>query len=153
MVADDFEVEPCDVLVVDDQIFHRDMVAEMLRAKAIRVSTVTSGDEAIAAYVRLEVKPIVLMDNIMPRMTGVEATSALRSIDPAAKVIFVSSDISNRAEALAAGAIGFIMKPFKVAEVFAAIRWAMSNPAPGQGSDSGGHEVPPSGSSPPSGGA
>lgn len=131
MAPDDPEVEPCDVLVVDDQLFHREMVSEMLRAKGFRVSTVGSADAAIAAYARLESKPLVLMDNVMPKMTGVEATAALRSIDPAAKVIFVSSDTVHREDAMAAGAMGFISKPFKIAEVFAAVRWALSQPPPG----------------------
>ncbi len=135
------EVEPCDVLVVDDQLFHREMVAEMLRAKGIRVSTVGSGDEAIAAYARLDPKPLVLMDNVMPKMTGVEATAALRSIDPAAKVIFVSSDTVHREDALAAGAMGFISKPFKIADVFAAVRWALAQPAPPEATAAG--DVPP----------
>lgn len=130
MAADDFEVEACDVLVVDDQLFHREMVSEMLRAKGFRVSTVASADEAIAAYAKLEGKPLVLMDNVMPKMTGVEATAALRSMDPAAKVIFVSSDTVHREDALAAGAMGFISKPFKIAEVFAAVRWALAQPPP-----------------------
>ncbi|HKZ58582.1 MAG TPA: response regulator [Candidatus Thermoplasmatota archaeon] len=131
MAADDSEAEPCDVLVVDDQLFHREMVSEMLRAKGFRVSTVGSGDEAITRYANLEQKPLVLMDNIMPKMTGVEATAAIRSIDPTARVIFVSSDTAHREDAIAAGAMGFISKPFKIAEVFAAVRWALSQPPPG----------------------
>lgn len=124
MVPDDFSVPPCDVLVVDDQLFHRDMVTEMLRAKGLRVEAVASGDEAIVAYAGLEEKPILLMDNLMPNMTGVEATRAIKSIDPLAKVIFVSSDVSHRQDALDAGALGFVSKPFKIAEVFAAVSWA-----------------------------
>ncbi len=143
MAADDFEAEPCDVLVVDDQLFHREMVAEMLRAKGLRVSTVASGDEAIAAYARLEPKPLVLMDNLMPRMSGVEATAALRSIDPAARVIFVSSDAAHREEAMAAGALGFITKPFKINEVFAAVRWALAKGAQNETSATGAGDVSP----------
>lgn len=116
----------CDVLVVDDQLFHRDMLCEMLRAKGMRVEAVESGDEALRAYPFFESKPMVIMDNVMPRMTGVEATRAIKSMDPDAKIIFVSSDIGQRPEAIEAGAIGFVMKPFKIAEVFAAITWVKS---------------------------
>ena len=71
----------CDVLVVDDQLFHREMVCEMLRAKGFAVETVASGEEAIALYAELAEKPLVLMDNLMPKMSGTEATAAIRSID------------------------------------------------------------------------
>jgi CheY-like chemotaxis protein len=132
MVSEDFLVPPCDVLVVDDQLFHRDMVTEMLRTKGLRVEHVGSADEALAAYVKLEVKPVVLMDNRMPSMTGVEATRALKSLDEHAKVVFVSSDVSHRDEAMAAGALGFVTKPFKIAEVFAAVSWALAYKFPEQ---------------------
>ena len=138
MATEDVSVPPCDVLVVDDQLFHRDMVTEMLRAKGLRVEAVTCAEDAISAYVKLEEKPVLLMDNVMPNMTGVEATRAIKSLDPFAKVIFVSSDVSHREDALEAGALGFVTKPFKIAEVFAAISWARSyvfkqEAAPGAG--------------------
>ena len=126
MVPADAPVAPCDVLVVDDQSFHRDMVTEMLRAKGFRVSSVSSGEEAIAAYNELAEKPVVLMDNQMPIMSGIEATRAIKSFHEGAKIIFVSSDVSHRQEAMDAGALGFVTKPFKVAEVAAAVKWAMS---------------------------
>lgn len=132
MVSDDFSVPPCDVLVVDDQLFHRDMVTEMLRAKGFRVEAVASGEEAIAAYANFDEKPVLLMDNIMPNMLGIEATRAIKSIDPFAKVIFVSSDVARRDEALEAGALGFVSKPFKIAEVFSAITWAKNYTFPEQ---------------------
>lgn len=138
MVSEEFSVPPCDVLVVDDQLFHRDMVTEMLRAKGLRVESVSSGEEAIAAFAKLEEKPVLLMDNVMPNMSGVEATMAIKSIDPAAKIIFVSSDVSHRQDAIDAGALGFVSKPFKIAEVFAAITWAKNYVAPAEAGSSAG---------------
>jgi CheY-like chemotaxis protein len=128
---DEGRVPECDVLVVDDQLFHRDMMCEMLRAKGLAVESVQSGDEALRAYPYFETKPIIIMDNVMPRMTGVEATRAIKSMDPEAKIIFVSSDIAQRPEAIEAGAIGFVMKPFRITEVFAAINWVRSQRAAG----------------------
>ncbi len=132
MPSDDFSVPPCDVLVADDQLFHRDMVTEMLRAKGLRVSSVGSGHEAVAAYLKFEEKPVVLMDNVMPTMTGIEAARAIKSFDPNARIIFVSSDVGNREEAIAAGALGFVTKPFKIADVFAAVSWARTYKFPEQ---------------------
>jgi CheY-like chemotaxis protein len=120
----DFSSLKCDVLIVDDQGFHRDMVSEMLRVKGLTVECVASGEEAIAAYNALAEKPVILMDNQMPNMSGIEATRAILSFHEHAKVIFVSSDVSHRAEAMEAGALGFVSKPFKVSEMLAAIHWA-----------------------------
>ena len=122
----DFSSVACDVLVVDDQSFHREMVSEMLRAKGLNVVAVTSGDEAIAAFNDLKVKPVILMDNQMPNMSGIEATRAIKSFHAQAKIIFVSSDVSHRQEAMEAGALGFVTKPFKMSEVLSAITWARS---------------------------
>ena len=123
-------VAACQVLIVDDQPFHRDMVSEMLRVKGFTVECVASGEEAIAAFNELIQKPVVLMDNQMPRMSGVEATRAILSFHPAAKIIFVSSDVGHRQEALEAGALGFVSKPFKVSEVLAAVKWALAQNSP-----------------------
>jgi len=98
----------------------------MLRAKGLRVESVDAGDLALRAYPLFETKPIIIMDNVMPRMSGVEATRAIKSMDPDAKIIFVSSDVGQRPEALEAGAVGFVMKPFRITEVFAAISWVRS---------------------------
>jgi CheY-like chemotaxis protein len=132
------DAAPCDVLVVDDQPFHRDLVAEMLRVKGLRVTCVASGEEAISAYNGLAEKPVILMDNQMPKMTGIEALRAIKSFNGEAKVIFVSSDVDSRAEAMEAGALGFVTKPFKVAEVLAAVKWAIAYKAPGGAAAGGG---------------
>lgn len=131
MASSDAPPAPCDVLVVDDQAFHRDMVSEMLRAYGFRVSAVSTGDEAIAIFNELAAKPVILMDNQMPNMTGIEATRAIKSFHEGAKIIFVSSDVAHRQDAIEAGALGFVTKPFKVAEVVAAVKWAIAQPAPG----------------------
>lgn len=126
MEAKDFAEVVCDVLVVDDQAFHRDMVASMLEAKGLAVVCVSSGEEAIAAFNDMVHKPVILMDNQMPNMSGVDTTRAIKSFHAHAKIIFVSSDVSHRGEAMEAGALGFVTKPFKVSEVVAAIAWARS---------------------------
>lgn len=130
MYDDEPSAVECDVLVVDDQLFHRDMCTEMLRAKGLRAEAVASGEAAIQYYSTLIEKPVVLMDNVMPRMTGIEATRAICAIDPKAKIIFVSSDVSHRQEALDAGALGFVSKPYKMAEVLAAVKWAKAHVIP-----------------------
>ena len=120
----------CDVLIVDDQLFHRDMCSEMLRAKGMRVEAVASGEEAIRLYAMMVEKPVVLMDNVMPHMTGIEATRSIIAMDPKAKIIFVSSDVSHRQDAIDAGALGFVTKPFRISEVFAAVSWARNYTVP-----------------------
>ena len=64
------------VLVVDDDPDVLKVSAEMLRQLGYRVTTATSGQEALAA---LATKPaIVMLDHAMPAMTGLEAAAAMR---------------------------------------------------------------------------
>jgi CheY-like chemotaxis protein len=130
MQDEDGRVPECDVLVVDDQLFHRDMLTEMLRAKGFRVESLNSGEDALRAYPLFDQKPVIMMDNVMPRMSGVEATRAIKSLDPQAKIIFVSSDVARRDEALEAGALGFVTKPYRITQVLSAVNWARSHEAP-----------------------
>ena len=87
--------------------------------------TVIQDKEAIEKYTVL--KPgLVTMDIIMPTMDGVSALRAIRQIDPAAKVIMVSSaGLRDQVrESMSAGAKGFILKPFHDDQVIKAVEQA-----------------------------
>jgi two-component system chemotaxis response regulator CheY len=59
-------------------------------------------------------------------MYGLEVLTELRTIDPEARVVIASADIqrATRDEALAAGAVGFISKPFQDTEVLGSVQLA-----------------------------
>lgn len=102
------------VMVVDDCLVTRKILCDMM--SSMRYSVVceaTNGAEAVSLYP--EHRPdIVLMDLIMPVMDGIDATTAIKSMDPDAFIVAVSSHTQSRyvIGAINAGASDFVMKPF-----------------------------------------
>ncbi len=70
-------------------------------------------------------KPVVIiMDQRMPVKDGVSATHEILEMDPKATIFFGSADLHIEKEAKAAGAKGFLLKPFRIEELLAAIKEA-----------------------------
>ena len=112
------------VLIVDDAMFMRNMIAEIFNGKKYKeedyqvVAEAENGIEAVEKY--KEHNPdIVTMDIVMPEMTGIEALKEIMAIDSGANVIMCSAlgQDSLVMEALDAGAKDFIVKPFQPEKV------------------------------------
>jgi len=101
------------VMVVDDSLFSRTFIMEILRDSGLEVVGETdSYDSLIETYERC--KPdVVTMDIVMPDIDGFECSRALFVKDPNAKIILVSSmkDEESEAEARRIGISGYIQKP------------------------------------------
>lgn len=115
---------PCRILVVDDALFMRVKLRDILERNGYEVvGEAASGEEAVAKY--LELKPdLTTMDITMPGMDGVTAVREIRKADPTAKII-VCSAMGQQAmfiDAIQAGALDFIVKPFQEGRVLEAIR-------------------------------
>lgn len=102
------------VLVVDDALFMRVAIGNMLKEWGFEVvGEASNGKEAIAQYKQL--KPdLVTMDVTMPIMTGLEAVKHIISDDPDAKIIMITAlgQQSKIKTAIENGAKDFITKPF-----------------------------------------
>ena len=103
------------ILIVDDAVFMRMMIKDNLK-KAGYTDFLEAGDgeEAIAKY--LEGKPdLVLLDITMPLKDGIQALTAIKQANPAAKVVMCSAmgQEGMVVEAIKLGALDFIVKPFK----------------------------------------
>ncbi len=82
-----------------------------------------NGEEAIKKYRNLNPRPdVIIMDHRLPMKNGVETTQEILQIDPHARVLFVSADMSARSSAIANGAAGFLRKPFELKEFVSTIR-------------------------------
>jgi two-component system chemotaxis response regulator CheY len=112
------------VLIVDDAMFMRNMIAEIFNGKKFGdeefevVAEAENGLEAVEKF--QEHRPdIVTMDIVMPEMTGIEALKEIMDLDPAANVVMCSAlgQDSLVMEALDAGAKDFIVKPFQPEKV------------------------------------
>jgi two-component system chemotaxis response regulator CheY len=114
------------VFLVDDEKFIVDLYRDILEANGHTVIGVASdGEEAVKKYKEMKEKPvIIIMDQRMPVKDGVSATQEILSMDPGAMIFFGSADLHIEKDALAAGARGFLLKPFRIEELLAAINEA-----------------------------
>ncbi len=115
------------VLIVDDAIFMRKMLSDILSKDGHKVvGEAENAKEAVELYSQL--KPdVVTLDIIMPEINGVDAINAIRKItekDKKAKIVMVSAigQQEQVVEAIQAGAKEFIVKPFQPSQVTAAVR-------------------------------
>jgi DNA-binding response OmpR family regulator len=108
-------VKPRTVLVVDDQGPLRILCRVALEDAGFRVLEARDGGEALAC-VRAEHPDLILLDIMMPGISGWEVTAELladRSTDQI-PIIFISarSELSDRMRAFELGAHGYLTKPF-----------------------------------------
>ena len=111
---------PTRVLVVDDALYMRTMIRDILRGAGgfEVVGEAGNGREAVERFVELE-PDLVTMDIVMPELDGIESTREIHSRYPAADIIMCSA-LGQEAlviESIAAGARDFIVKPFTAEKV------------------------------------
>lgn len=112
------------ILVVDDDPDIREMVAFMLEAVELAVSSVGSAEEALARA-REERFDLVVLDWNLPRMSGLELCRLLRR-EPGLDdipVLFLTANAGSQdmVEAFASGADDYVVKPFRAPELGARI--------------------------------
>jgi two-component system chemotaxis response regulator CheY len=125
------DMEPT-VLIVDDAAFMCKMLKDMLADTGFEViGEATNGAEAIAKYTAL--KPdLVLMDIMMPDVSGVAAVKEIVAADSQARIVICSvlRQQDMVMEALRAGARDFVVKPFSANKIREALQrtWAGGSP-------------------------
>jgi PAS domain S-box-containing protein len=120
------------ILLVDDEPALRDMGARVLRSAGYRVVAAISGEEALDIYRTGGQRPdLIILDLGMPGMGGIKFLDAVLKINPQVKVIIASGyDAQAQVkDALAAGAAGFVAKPFRKAELLGKIREVLNQAA------------------------
>jgi len=113
------------ILLVDDEGMVMEVAREMLEYLGYRVHCVGSGQEAVAVYHEKKNEiDLVVLDMIMPGISGGETFARLREIDPQIKVLLSSGySIDGQArEILDRGCNGFLQKPFKLANLSRKVR-------------------------------
>lgn len=110
------------ILVVDDATENLKLVTRILEPLGVKVLTASNGQEGVD--VALGERPdLILMDVQMPLMDGYSATSLLRQMNYAGRIIVFSAHAKKEAskEALSYGANAYMTKPFKYKELLAKI--------------------------------
>ena len=113
------------ILLVDDEEMIIEVNQEILKALGYNPMIARSGTKAIEIYKNnIDKINMVIMDMIIPGMSGKEAYDGLKKINPEIKVLLSSGySISGQAaEILEQGCNGFIQKPFKLRELSVKIR-------------------------------
>jgi two-component system chemotaxis response regulator CheY len=111
------------VLVVDDAAFMRMMIRDILSKEGYTIQEAVNGRDAVEKYDELH-PDLVTMDITMPEMSGLDALRTIREHDPAARVLMVSAMGQQKmiVEALEAGAMDFLVKPFQPTKVLETVK-------------------------------
>jgi two-component system response regulator MprA len=114
---------PARVLVVDDDRAVRESLRRSLEFNGYAVALAADGAEALAS-ISGSVPDVVVMDVMMPRLDGLEATRALRKAgnDVPILVLTARDAVGDRVEGLDAGADDYLTKPFALQELLARLR-------------------------------
>jgi NarL family two-component system response regulator LiaR len=117
--------EPIRVLVVDDhEIVRKGIRALLSKERGIAVvGDAANGAEAVA-QARTHKPDVVLMDLVMPKMDGIEATRQITTAQPDVHVLVLTSFAAEDKvfPAIQAGALGYLLKDASPAELVEAIR-------------------------------
>lgn len=128
---------PARILIVDDEENIRTTMRFALEAVGYRVRTAPDGPAGLAAFSSGEGWDLVLLDQRMPGMEGLEVLRQLGERDPTARVIMVTAygTIELAVDAMKAGAVDFLRKPFTAVVLRGAVEAALAQPrggAPGE---------------------
>jgi signal transduction histidine kinase/CheY-like chemotaxis protein len=120
------------ILVVDDDVMVRRAVAMTLRSLGYATLEAANGTEAVELYrVHHAVVRAVVLDVIMPGMSGRATFQAMRAVDPSVAVLLMSGYTKNEdvQALLDQGARGFVMKPYSVEVLARSLAEALRQPS------------------------
>ena len=111
------------VLVVDDSNTYRKQLCSWLEMENLEVvAEGTTGWEALKR--NEEFAPdVVLMDQNMPALSGVDATRRIKAEHPNTRIIFIAAEEAWRLEAFRAGADGYFVKGDDMSQLMTAIQY------------------------------
>jgi len=114
------------ILVVDDEPINRQVLINHLSLHSYEITQATSGVEALAMLAAGLKPDLILLDVMMPRMTGYEVTRKIRATCPANELPIIlltaRSQVSDLVVGLEAGANDYLTKPILKDELLARIK-------------------------------
>lgn len=110
------------ILLVDDDAVSRTVISECLQKAGYRVIEAQDGLAGIELAVA-ERPSLVILDWMMPRMSGIEVAAEMRRLGGQATILMLTSrnEVRDRVHGLEAGADDFLAKPFSEEELVARV--------------------------------
>ena len=113
------------ILVVDDEPDIRMVVSKILKKRGYDVELCESAEEALEKLRSGEAPDMIILDLMMPGMSGIEACRAIKS-DPLLKdipvvILTVMVEPESREESMEAGAEAHVDKPINMAKLYSTI--------------------------------
>jgi DNA-binding NtrC family response regulator len=115
------------ILIVDDEEVLRDVLDAVLRREGFEVAMAASGEEALSVLDEDDSIDLVILDIMLPGISGIDTLRAIRISNPSLPVIIITafSSIDGAIEAMKHGAFHYIPKPFKNEEVILTVNKAL----------------------------
>lgn len=118
------------ILYVEDEKYLAEAVIHMLKKEKIDVDWASDGEEGL----ELALKPnydVVVLDIMLPRLSGLEILTAMRNRGIKTPVIMLSAlgEVEDKVKGLEHGADDYLAKPFKTSELVARLRALARRPA------------------------
>ena len=106
------------ILLVDDEDIFREATARQLSVRGFGVLTAGSGPEALE-LVKNDPPEVVVLDQMMPEMSGSEVFAAIKAIDPLIEIIMLTGNTSvdDAVELMQLGTFDYLMKPVNIQEL------------------------------------
>jgi len=113
------------ILIVDDDQELRFNISEILQDAGYQTDTADNGTEALTKDIGNF--DVILLDLIMPGMSGMDVLTELKKRTPNAKIIMITAfaTVDNAVAAIKRGAHDYIAKPFKIEELLIAVKMAL----------------------------
>ncbi|HOI75682.1 MAG TPA: PAS domain S-box protein [Syntrophales bacterium] len=134
------------ILLVDDEPMILESASRMLGALGYTVYPAASGQDAVSMYMEKRDRiDLVILDMILPGISGAQVLRMLREIDPGVRVV-LSSGYGLQGEVqkvMESGCRGFIQKPYSMKELSLSVQRALSPPGGRQERQEGRQQSPP----------
>ena len=123
--------EPVRLLLVDDEIGYLEVLSKRLTRRGYKVTTASSGTEAIRALRQWEFD-LAVVDLKMEDMDGIEVLKVFKKMDPSIRVIMLTGHGSERAarEGISEGAFDYLIKPVGLKRLVETISAALAQETP-----------------------
>ena len=110
------------VLLVDDEQDFLDTLSNRLELRGLKVSAVTSGEQAVSEAQQQEYDAIIV-DLSMPGIDGLETLKRIKANNPNAEIIMLTGhgSVASGVEAMKLGAGDFLQKPVELSELMSKI--------------------------------